>query len=355
MISPRLAATWSPNGKDSLYASYARYYPAASSLPRAASWNRNLQREINAFFDADGNFLRFDPLRASSGKFFQDGIDPRSIDEYIVGYSKQISNAWTGRLWGRHRKGQNFWEDTWNGDRTRGEPPEGVPQELYIPELDEWREQIGSGSSYVIAELDGAFTKYYELSAEAEYRGANVFFRGSYVWSHYYGNFDQDNTTAGNDANIFIGSSYLADGRGRQVWQNRYGNLRGDRRHQVKLYGFYNFDWNGTVGAYAVYQSGQPWETWGPTEWYSGTFFTSRYAEPAGSRTTEAHHQLDLSYTQNFPIGDRFNILLRGEVFNVFDNQTGYNVEPRVNDAGYGEPRSFFDPRRFQLTAAFQF
>jgi hypothetical protein len=42
-------------------------------------------------------------------------------------------------------------------------------------------------------------------------------------------------------------------------------------------------------------------------------------------------------------------------VFNVTDNQTGYNVEPRVNDAGYGEPRSFFDPRRFQVTAAFQF
>jgi hypothetical protein len=355
MISPRLAATWSYNGKDALYASYARYYPAATSLPRAASWGRNLAREINAYFDADGNFLRFDPLRASSGKFFQAGIDPRSIDEYIIGYSKQISNAWTGRIHARHRKGQDFWEDTWNLDRTRGEPPEGVPQTPYIPELDEWRDQIGSGSSYVIAALDGAFTKYYELSTEAEYRGKNLFFRGSYVWSHYYGNFDQDNTTAGNDDNIFIGSSYLADGRGRQVWQNRYGNLRGDRRHQLKLYGYYQLPWNGTVGAYAIYQSGQPWETWGPTEWYSGTFFTSRYAEPAGSRTSDAHHQLDLSYTQNFPIGNRFNIMLRGEVFNVYDNQTGYNIEPRVNDAGYGEPRSFFDPRRFQVTAAFQF
>jgi len=354
MISPRLAATWSPNGKDSLYASYARYYPAASSLPRAASWARNLAREINAFFDADGNFIEFSPLRASSGKFFQEGIDPRSIDEFIVGYSKQISNAWTGRIHGRYRKGQDFWEDTWNGDRLRGDPPEGVPQELYIPELDEYRDEVG-GSSYVIAELDGAFTKYYELSAEAEYRGANVFFRGSYVWSHYYGNFDQDNTTAANDANAFIGSSYLADGRGRQVWQNRYGNLRGDRRHQLKLYGYYQLPWNGTIGAYGIYQSGQPWETWGPTEWYTGTFFTSRYAEPAGSRTTGAHHQLDLNYTQNFPIGKRFNIMLRGEVFNVYDNQTGYNVEPRVNDAGYGEPRSFFDPRRFQVTAAFQF
>ena len=354
MISPRLAATYSANGKDAVYASFARYYPAATSLPRAASWARNLAREINAFFDADGNFIEFSPLRASSGKFFQEGIDPRSIDEYVVGYSKQISNAWTGRIHGRYRKGENFWEDTWNWDRQYGNPPDWVPQEPYIPELNDYRAEVG-GSSYVIAQLDGAYTKYYEMSLEAEWRGSNAFFRGSYVWSHYYGNFDQDNTTAGNDDNIFIGSSYLADGDGRQIWQFREGNLRGDRRHQLKVYGYYQLPWNGNIGAYGIYQSGQPWETWGPTEYYGGTFFTSRFAEPAGSRTTDAHYQLDLSYTQNFPLGNRFNFLLRGEVFNVTNNQTGYNVEPRVNDAGYGEPRSFYDPRRFQVTAAFQF
>jgi hypothetical protein len=354
MISPRLAATWSPNGKDSAYASYARYYPAATSLPRAASWARNLQREINAFFDADGNFIEFSNLRASSGKFFQEGIDPRSIDEFIVGYSKQISNAWTGRIHGRYRKGQDFWEDTWNWDRIEEDAPEPIPQEPYIPDLNDYREEVG-GSSYVIAQLDGAFTKYYELSAEAEYRGRNAFFRGSYVWSHYYGNFDQDNTSGSNDLNIFIGSSYLADGTARQTWQNRYGNLRGDRRHQLKLYGYYQLPWNGTVGAYGIYQSGQPWEIWGQSEYYDGSNFNSRYAEPAGSRTNDAHHQLDLSYTHNFPIGDRFNIMLRGEVFNVYDNQTGYNIEPRANEAGFMNPRDWFDPRRFQLTAAFQF
>ncbi len=354
MFSPRLGATWSPNGKDSLYGSYARYYPAATSLPRAASWARNLAREIYAYFDADGNFIEVSPLRASSGKFFQEGIKPRSIDEFILGYSKQISNAWTGRFHARHRKGQNFWEDTWNWDRQYGDPPDWVPQEPYIPELNDYRDEVG-GSSYVIAELDGAYTKYYELSAEAEWRGSNAFFRGSYVWSHYYGNFDQDNTTGGNDANVFIGSSYLADGDGRQVWQNREGNLRGDRRHQLKLYGYYMVPWNGTFGAYGVYQSGQPWETWGPTQYYGGSNYNSRYAEPAGSRTSPSHYQLDLSYTQNFALGKRYNIQLIGDVFNVLDNQTGYNYEPRLNYAGYAAPRSYFDPRRFQLTVAFQF
>ena len=357
MISPRLGATWSPNGKDSLYASYARYYPAVSSLPRAASWDRNLAlREINVQFDAEGNNIGVDALRASSGKLFQEGIDPRSIDEYIVGYSKQISNAWTGRIWARHRKGQNFWEDTQNNARSRFGAPEGYPQEDYIPNLGEMTELGLSQGSYVIAQLDNAFTKYYEISTEAEWRGKNAYFRGSYVWSHYYGTFDQDNTTySSNDTNTFVGSSYIADGAGRQIWQNRYGNLKGDRRHQLKLYGYYNLPWKGTVGAYGIYQSGQPWEIWGPTEYYSGTFFASRYGEPAGSRITDSHYQLDLSYTQNFPLGNRFNILLRGEVFNVTNNQTGYDIEPMVNEAGFGEPREYFRPRRFQLTAAFQF
>ena len=54
--------------------------------------------------------------------------------------------------------------------------------------------------------------------------------RGSYTWSHYYGNFDQDNSTAANDANVFIGSSFIGDGAGRQLWDIKDGDLRGDRR-----------------------------------------------------------------------------------------------------------------------------
>ena len=55
MFQPRLGATWAYNGRDTLYASFARYNPAASSLPRAASWARNLAgASIDAFFDQNG-------------------------------------------------------------------------------------------------------------------------------------------------------------------------------------------------------------------------------------------------------------------------------------------------------------
>ena len=354
MISPRLGVTYSANGKDALYASYARYYPPTSSLPRAASWDRNINAEIDVYFDDNGDYIGSEPLAASSGKFFQDGIDPRHTDEYIVGYDWQINNAWTGLFHARYRHATDFWEDTWNWDRERADAPDNIPNEPYIPDLNEWRDQLGGGSSYVIAQLDGAFTKYYELSAELEWRGRNAFVRGSYVWSHYYGNFDQDGTTTNNDGNIFYGSSYIADGNGRQLWNNRYGDLHGDRRHQFKVYGYYNLPWNANVGAFAIYQSGSPWEPWDGSI-YGSSIDTSRYAEPAGIYTTDSHYQLDLSYTQNFTFGQRYNILLRGEVFNVTNNQTGYDIQQKVNEAGYGDPRRYYLPRRFQVTVGFQF
>lgn len=358
MVSPRLAATWSWNGEDTVYASYARYYPAASSLPRAASWARNNRATLRAFFDAEGNLIGVDPVASSSGKFFQPGMDPRSIDEFVVGHSRQLSPRWTGKVHGRYRYGANFWEDTNNDARVRFQPPDGVPRELYIPNLDAFRAEVG-GSTFVIAELDGAFTKYWEASADAEWRGAGAYFKGSYVWSHYYGNFDQDNTTTANDDNVFIGSSFLADDAGRQLWDRRYGDLRGDRRHQLKLYGYYRFDWNGSAGAYAIYQSGQPWEAWDYRAYVplvgTSTSDVSRFAEPAGSRRTADHYQLDLNYTHDVPLGGRYTLQLRADLFNVFDRQTGYDVQNQANSAGFGAPRRFFNPRRLQVMVRLRF
>src|SRR5262249_7248474 len=149
--------------------------------------------------------------------------------------AREVTSDVSVRLYGRYRKGTHFWEDTNNNARVAFAPPPGIPQELYIPDLAAKLAQIGSGSTYVIADLDGGFTKYYEGTLEAEWRGKNTFVRGTVTLSHYYGNFDQDNTTgAVNDMNTFIGSSNIGDGAGRQLWNFKYGTLRGDRPYLVK-------------------------------------------------------------------------------------------------------------------------
>ncbi len=368
MIQPRLGVNWDYSDRGSVYANFARYNPSASSLARAASWDRNLRNTVEVFFDQNGNFIESEPLAASSGKWFAEGLDPRFTNEFLVGTTWDVSDQLSIRGSIRHRKSENFWEDTNNNARIAyPDPveglPAGVPAELYIPNLgsssdpNSIRGEIG-GSSYVIAELDGAFTKYWEASFEAEYQSDEWFVNASYTWSHYYGNFDQDGTTTDNDQAIFIGSSNLADGAGRQLWNLKNGNLNGDRRHLLKVYGFYQLPWDGRAGAYLVYQSGEPWEAWDRFRYASQTGSSSdtiRNAEPAGSRTSPSHWQLDLNYTHNFAFGDVHNLQLRADIFNVFDNQTGYNYHRDMNDAEFGTPDSYYRPRRIQLAVKYQF
>jgi len=366
MVQPRLGITWDFSDSASAFVNYARYNPSASSLPRAAAWDRNLHSLIEADFDIDGNMLEIESRDSSSGKLFQEGIDPRYVDEFLAGVNWDVNDNLTTRAYARYRKARDFWEDTWNWSREgyscTAEPdrfgcmPAGwAPEEPYIPELNDYRDEIG-GSSYVIAQLDRAYTDYYELSFEAEWQMDRWYLQASYTWSDYTGNFDQDNTSGANDQNLFIGSSNLADGRGRQLWNMKDGTLRGDKTHLFKAYGYYELNWNAFVGAYLLYQSGQPWETWNGTPYGYGSD-TIRYVEKAGTHRSDDHYQLDLNYTQNFFFGSsgRYAVQLRADVFNLFDNQTGYNINPYEDAAGYGDPRSFYNPRRIQLMAKFLF
>jgi carboxypeptidase family protein len=364
MLQPRLGATWSFNGRDTIYGHYAVYKPAASSLPRAASWARNLAVTLNADFDAEGRLFAVQGVRSSSGKLFVPDMDPRTIDEYLVGTAFELRPGWSARVYARYREGAHFWEDVPNNARMAPDAPADiVARGLYIPNLDAQRLQIGngvtSGSSYVIAELDGAYTKYQEATVESEWRGRRAFVRGSYTFSKYWGNFDQDNTTAANDANIFIGSSFIGDGPGRQLWNFRDGRLRGDRPHMFKLYGTYMAPWEATVGAFFVAQSGQPWEAWDrlPYSTLPGadTSDSGKYVEPAGSHRSDSHYQLDLKYTQDFRLKARYKIQAVLDLYNVFDKQTGYNINPVRTSSSFGVPRNWYDPRRAQLSARFTF
>ncbi len=356
-IQPRIGVTWDYSDLGSVFFSAARYNPAASSLARAASWDRNLRQFIDVRWDENGNFIEAAPFASSSGKVFAAGLDPRYTDEYILGTSRFFGNDLTVRAHYRYRRSENFWEDTNNNARIAFDPPPGIPRELYVPNLDDIREEIG-GSSFVIAQLDGAFTQYHEVSLEAEWNVGSWYLNGSYTWSQYYGNFDQDSTTTENDQATFIGSSNIGDFAGRQLWDRKTGRLSGDRRHQLKVYGFTELPWNARAGVFAVWQSGQPWEAWDSNVYRALTGSTSdtiRYAEPAGSRTTPSHWQLDLNYTQNLTVFGNSNLQFRADVFNLFDNQTGYAPEPRVNQAGFGLFREFYRPRRIQLAIKYQF
>ncbi|WP_083273000.1 TonB-dependent receptor [Alteromonas confluentis] len=360
MFQPRLGVKWEYQDGANVFANYASYNPNASSLARAASWDRNIRGTLLVHFDENGEYLAAGGAPGSSGKFFADNLRPRRIDEWTLGTSKLLTNQFFVRSHLRYRYGSHFWEDMPNGARLYGEygPAGGVPENiaakgLYIPNLDDMRAEVG-GSSYVIAEVDDGQTKYWEWSVEGEYNNDKVFVNASYVWSHYYGNFDQDNTSTGNDANLFIGSSNYGDGPGRMPWDFRYGNLAGDKPHKVKINSTYTTDWDGVLGAFFIFQSGGAWTAWDGTP-YGYSSSTTRYAEPAGTRRDASHWQLDLSYTQYWEFVEGYTARFRADLFNVFDNQTGYSANPLMTSELFGQPRNFYNPRRIQLAVGIEF
>ncbi len=375
LIQPRLSATYAYDGKNTVFASYAKFNPMASSLPRAASWDRNLATTIQAYFDANGSLFAIDPLASSSGKLFVPNMTPPTHKELLIGTARELTRHLSVRAYFRYNRGDHYWEDTNNTARVDFNPPAtlpgtdaAIPRLPYIANLTDMRVQIGqsaglasSGSTYVIAELDGAFTRYKELTFETEYRGSKGFLRASYTKSKYYGNFDQDNSassSAANDANIFIGSSNIGDGPGRQLWDFKLGTLRGDRPHALKIFGAYFLPWNASAGAYAIAQSGMPWEKWDFSLYSALTTSTNetiKYAEPAGSHRAPSHYQLDLNYTQDVPVMKRYHAQVVVDVFNLFNKQTGYNIETRAHAAGFGTPLSFYDPRRGQVAVRLAF
>ena len=365
-LQPRLGLTWNYRRDDTVYANYARYVPSVSSLPRGASWARNLVGTVNVYFDATGKLIGQGADPVSMGKLFEPGIKPRHTDEYLLGTTRDFGSGVTSRLYARYRYSCNFWEDTPNNARLVYNPPSYIPPALYIPNLSTLLSNLGAGgtamngnTSAVIAQLDDSFTKYYEVTTETEWRHGNIYANFSYSWSHYYGNFDQDDTTNGvaNDANIFVGSSNIADSAGTQLWNNKYGNLSGDQRHKAKLFGSYTFPWEGRLGVYAIVQTGLHWQAESYLPYKSlilatgstSTSDSARYAEPAGDRVMPTQCQLDLNYTQSFWKKDRKRVEGALDLFNVFNQQTPYAYNQSVNGGQFGVPQAYLSPRRVQF------
>ena len=175
MIQPRLGATWAYNGKDTVFASYARYNPPASSTARAASWDRNLVAAGQRLLRRQRQPVRRRPdrahRRASVGR---PGIKPPQIKEFMLGTASRSPSRWSARALRPLPQGRRTtWKTRTTPPAPRSTPPAGVPRDaLRSRSLQRSRNApcgpntirgaIGSGSTYVIANLDGAFTKYYE-------------------------------------------------------------------------------------------------------------------------------------------------------------------------------------------------
>ena len=161
---------------------------------------------------------------------------------------------------------------------------------------------------------------------------------------------------------------------------NSDGLLPNDRKHQLKLFGYYQATPQWGFGGNFLWASGRPKNCIGnapvspasdkpfspgmPVTNYSGYgsayFFCNGVASPRGSAGTlpsDVRLDLNVSYKPDYLKGFGFKL----EIFNVFDRQSIQTIEERYNTPGgattvwtrYNAVEAYAAPRSMKITAAY--
>jgi hypothetical protein len=329
---------------DKLYASFGRYYNTENkSLERAASPTRIFT--TRATFDATGKLVG-NPIPAANtqSKTIDAGLDPMYTDEYVLGYARPLGAAWSAELWGMYRDVGNIFEDI-------------------------SADGLGNGPFHV-AQLPDAYRRYKAVTLEVLRTPVNDRFQhlsinASYTWSRLSGNWDID---FGGDS-PFLNSSFIGDGPGVLITDNRNGLLRGDRTHIAKLFATIRPLEHLRAGTYVRYQSGGAWEARGLPDANVSSSSYIRYLEPAGSRRMPDWLNIDLLAGYSFTFGP-IGLELEGRILNVLDKQVVLAVDDRQYllrgptdpnapkpplNPNFGKGTVFSSPRAYVLTAIVRF
>jgi hypothetical protein len=303
-------------------------------------------------------------------ELISDNFEPMSQDEVILGYERMVGASWSLGVQGVARRFNQVIEDyTINQgiEAVYGIEPE---QPLY---------RIGNpGSSFAgWYDLDGdgvldrvelsaedlgypeAERRYYavELSVNRRFSD-NWTLQGSYTWSHLYGNYEGYTNSDINQSDPGVTQTFDFPA----LLDYASGDLPNDRRHALKAFGSYAWDSGFQLGGNLSYRTGRPINSFGlhPTDEFArsygpDSFFTGGEPRPRGccGRTDDVW-SLDLMGGYRFPLGG-LDLVLRVDIFNVFDNDAVTEVEERAeDDAGapnplYGEAVVHQVPRRVRL------
>ena len=189
--------------------------------------------------------------------------------------------------------------------------------------------------------------------------------QGSYTWSRSYGNYEGTvKSEVGNSQQDDAGATIAFDSPGFEDFAT--GLLPNDRTHTLKVWGSYAFTPNFMVGANVVVQSPAKFSCLGyhPTDPYAGSYGPySHYcdgvgAPQGGGLKSDWTKNIDLSmrYTvpEKYAIGG--NLVLRADIFNLFDNHqilqrrlTYETTGVGVTSSNYGKTTYYNTPRYLRL------
>jgi len=390
-IAPRLGATWDINGDgdSKLFITLGRYY-----LPVAANTNIRLagaETNIANFYKyeglaADGTpaglntklgdehvYNGGDGTAKASNTLSDKNLKPMFNDEIIVGYQSAINDDWSWSIKGTFRElGNQIDDGSYIFEDAEGNYL-GENWFLFNPgngatfNFDLDHDGTAEEHSFTAEELGypEAKRRYASVDVSIEKTWDKVWsLKALYTWSHNYGNSEgyvkSDNGQDDAGLTTDWDYPYLMDGAN--------GNLPGDRRHNIKVYGAYAITENLLAGVNLTVASGRPWTALGqgytpdPDKYsYGSTYYVGNTKFSRGAMgTTPWTVKMDLNLTYNYHFDDQ-KIRFAVDVFNVFNaqNPTRYNesAEVAANDDNptFGLPQTYQAPRRIQVSASYDF
>lgn len=355
-IAHRLSAVYDINGDgdSKVWAFHGRYYdPVRTDMTSFAGNLTGSVREEQIFYNGAWNTFRTRGGVATQDAFFSPTTKTPYTDEFLVGYSTNLTDDTNISVTYTNRKTRDILEDYDLGVYSEGGQLDG--SSLALP-LSYFGYSENPGSNYVLATLEGG---------KRDYQGVEVTFKKLRTdnWNllaSYTFNDAEGNTNSDGNADL-QGDFYYLDPRAPNMYAKQPGNVE----HQFKVLGTYFFDNGFEVGAVYNWNSGTAYNratnVYGrylplrEETTYDFGGFDGRWiaAGNTASQETPAYGTLDVRVKYTHDFGD-FETEFFLDIFNILDDQAIVEEEQLVAGSGsfaFGEGKDWVEPRRFYLGA----
>jgi outer membrane receptor protein involved in Fe transport len=393
-LAPRLGITWDFTGKGrgKLFANYATFIEVPIPLDvnvRAAGGGVQTDKNFNVnTINGPAGSIIVPGVSTGATNLGSDatpidrGLKPQSIGEGSVGFEYEIVKDLAIGARGIYRHMRNVIED--------GSFDDGDTYFIFNP----GRNEPGTTERAACEGVTGTprcfgraqrFYRAIEFTATKRFTN-NYQFIASYVFSSLTGNYEGlfRNDNGQSDPNI----TSLFDLQ--SLLDNTYGRLPNDRPHQLKFNGSYRTPWKMLISGNFYMQSGTPFNQLIPHPIYGNNegFAVQRgtaivpaltISDPAfpnvvnsiGSSRTPTTMNLDLGIYYPIKLGEKKELRLTGDWFNVFNSQraltldqtfsinsgvgSGATLVPPVPNPFYGSALLIQAPSAFRFGAKFSF
>ena len=360
-IAHRLSAVYDINGDgdSKVWAFVGRYYdPVRTNMTSFAGNLTGSVREEQIFINDAWSTFRTRGGVGTQDAFFAPTTKTPYTDEFLVGYSKNLTEDTNVSIIYTNRKTRDILEDYDLGVYTEGGQLDGTS--LALP-LSYFGYTENPGSNYVLATLEGGKRDYQGVEITfSKLRSDNWNLRASYTYNDAKGNSNSDSNAD------LQGDFYYLDPRA----PNMYGKQPGNIEHSARVFGTYYFDSGVEIGAVYNWNSGTLYNK--ATNVYGryvplredATYDFGGYdgrwiaAGNLASESTPAYGTLDVRVKYVHEFGDDYQAEFFIDMFNVLDDQTAIEEEAFVAGSGsfdFGQAKDWVEPRRLYLGAKFLF